>query len=85
MISFFFYQTIYINKEIYDSCNSQYSKCGSGILDVLKKNLNLLILLPKGDMGYKLKYKILGLKFPFLSFCAVKYLLLIHIQIIRTY
>lgn len=51
----------------------------------IKKNLNLLILLPKGDMGYKLKYKILGLKYPFLSFCAVKYLLLIHLQIIRTY
>lgn len=25
---------------------------------LIKKNLNLLILLPKGDMGYKLKYKI---------------------------
>lgn len=43
---------------MYDSCNSQYSKCGSWILDVFKKNLNSLILLPKGDMGYKLKYKI---------------------------
>lgn len=30
------------------------------VLDLrcFKKNLKLLILLPKGDMGYKLKYKI---------------------------
>lgn len=85
MISFFFTKLFILIKKFTTRAILNTANVGLGSSMFYKKNLNLLILLPKGDMGYKLKYKILGLKFPFLSFCAVKYLLLIHLQIIRTY